>query len=614
MIRTPPLRPPPAVDAAVTKPLQTMTTNLSRTSSTTSKRKADDDGVVKRKPTTGLKINSGPAPVIRSSSVLGHSTSRPPSALAQHPRTSHTPPTSDAESSSRPMRQAPPSPPVPAIVAARARGESIPPADPVPARAPSRAGSVTRKTSAPVNKGKGKSKLPGLGLPMGVLPEEEAEDRWMAGQRSELDAKERDNQRRAGVSSSMAFQAPVLIAWQNQASRTSTLNFPSSATGSTPSRKRTQGHSTSSSSGLNRAVLDSSLPVPISDTPVIVRNREIRQASQSRRRSSLSSRATPHASVPPDTFYRHVDPDLPDALRLRQVLCWTASRASDKRPAHKSSPIVQDLLKSIQSQAIKRLASGQINTTISPARTSDSNKVLPPHPKNVTNAQAISKLEAYNQACQAEDSAWSELIAAYNSQQAQVVAALASSAEKEPKDIELDDQWQEGMQLVKEVLRTVKEGVGDGADADDEMSDGEQEIVDRIGALEPQVYEAYESTYRMDQFTTKAAVHLENVFGTLASTLRQRTAPQSTLVPRDETGRMLGVGSGSAVNTMDLLRALTGPGSASGTSAAKVNGIPPRALNEALQKVTPVNAAPTPRKPPGTPRASRGGVGRTKKR
>ncbi|KAJ1307169.1 hypothetical protein OPQ81_001286 [Rhizoctonia solani] len=618
MIRTPPIRPPPAspVDAAVTKQLQTMSTNLSRSSSTTSKRKADDDAaptkkkVVKRKPTTGLKINSGPTPVIRSSSQLGHSTSRPPSALAQHPRTSHTPPTSDGESSRRPIRQAPPSPPVPAIIAARARGESIPPVDPTPVRAPSRTGSVSRTTSAPVNKGKGKARLPGLGIPMGVVEEEEeAEDRWMAGQRSELDARERDNQRRAG------------------ASRVSTLNFPSSATGSTPPRKRPGGHSTSSSSVLSRAVQDSAQPIPISDTPVIVRNREIRQASQSRRRSSLSSRgkrasqslssgllATPHASVSPDTFYRHVDPDLPDALRLRQVLCWTASRASDKQPSRKHSPIVQDLLKSIQSQAIKRLASGQINTSISPARTADINKPLPPHPKNVTNAQAISKLEAYNQACQAEDSAWSELIAAYNSQQAQVVAALSTTAEKEPKEIELDEQWREGMQLVKEVLRTVKEGVGDGAEADDEMSDGEQEVVDRINSLEPQVYEAYESAYRTDQFSTKALVHLEHVFGTLSNTLRQRTAPQSALVPRDETGRMLGVGGGAGVDTMDLLRALAAGSGAGGAGGKQPNGVPPKALNEALQKVTPVNAAPTPRKPPGTPRASRGGVGRTKKR
>ncbi|CAE6500692.1 unnamed protein product [Rhizoctonia solani] len=576
-----------------------MTTSVSRSSSTISKRKADDDGppskkkVVKRKPTTGLKINSGPAPMVRSSSQLG-STSRPPLALAQHPRTSHTPPTSDAEPSRRPIRQAPLSPPVPAIIAARARGESLPPVDPTPVRAPSRTGSVSRTISAPVNKGKGKARLPGLGIPV-VIEEEETQDRWLAGQRSELAGRERDNERRAGTS------------------RISTLNFPSSATSSTPARKRPADHSASSSSALSRAVLDSTQPVPISDTPVIVRNREIRQASQSRRRSSLSSRAAPHASVPNDTFYRHVDPDLPDSLRLRQVLCWTATRASDKPPS-KPSAIVQDYLKSIQSQATKRLASGQIDTSITPSRTSHSNKPLPPHPKNVTNAQAISKLEAYNQACQAEDNAWSELISAYNSQQAQVVAALGTTAEKEPKEIELDDQWREGMQLVKEVLHTVKEGVGDGTEADDEMSDGEHEIVDAIGSLEPLVHEAYESAYRMDQFCTKAYVHLDHVFGTLAGTLKQRTAPQSALVPKDETGRMLGVGSGASVDTMDLLRAVASSRGGGSGGRVQVNGVPAKALNEALQKVTPVTAAPTPRKPPGTPRASRGGVGRTKKR
>ncbi|CCO34557.1 kinetochore protein Mis13/DSN1 [Rhizoctonia solani AG-1 IB] len=432
---------------------------------------------------------------------------------------------------------------------------------------------------------------------MEVLPEEDAEDRWMAGQRSELDAKERDNQRRAGVSTpniDAQFSIFGNRLYPFPKTRTRSINIKLER-----SKSSGAGFESAGSNKRYTRYLAKEKQSELARAPINI----------------LFPLATPHSSVPPDTFYRHVDSDLPDALRLRQVLCWTASRASDKQPAHKPSPVVQDLLKSIQSQAIKRLASGQINTTISPSRTSDSNKPLPPHPKNITNAQAISKLEAYNQGCQAEDSAWSELIAAYNSQQAQVVAALASTTDKEPKEIELDDQWQEGMQLVKEVLRTVKEGVGDGAEADDEMSDGEQEIVDRISSLEPVVYDAYESAYRMDQFTSKAAVHLEHVFGTLANTLRQRTAPQSTLVPRDETGRMLGVGGGNTVDTMDLLRALTSHGSGGAAGGrAKANGVPPKALNEALQKVTPVNAAPTPRKPPGTPRASRGAAGRTKKR
>lgn len=98
------------------------------------------------------------------------------------------------------------------------------------------------------------------------------------------------------------------------ASRISALNFSSSVMGSTPVQRKPNkprppaptNQSLSSSSLLSRSahgkilstfvlyqanlLVDLVEPVPISDTPVIVRNREIRQASNSRRRSSLSSR------------------------------------------------------------------------------------------------------------------------------------------------------------------------------------------------------------------------------------------------------------------------------------------------------------------------------------
>ncbi|KAG8794184.1 hypothetical protein FRC12_000283 [Ceratobasidium sp. 428] len=262
------------------------------TSASGSKRKADNEGLgtAKKKTTkkkaSGLIISRGPGPLPRSSSALGHSspsTSRPATALAQHPH--------DQPSRRPTIRQPPqPSPPVPTITDARAQGDSTQPVDPTPTRAPNRTSSVARTIPQPQSllKGKGKARAPGLGLPdsrqpRGVL-EEDAQllegERWMAGQRSELDARERDNQRRAERK---------------------------------PNKPRPPANQ-SSSSVLSRVALDSIEPVPISDTPVIVRNREIRQVSQSRRRSSLSSRASPHPSVPPDTFFRHVDPDLPDDL------------------------------------------------------------------------------------------------------------------------------------------------------------------------------------------------------------------------------------------------------------------------------------------------------------
>ncbi|KAG9127560.1 hypothetical protein FRC07_012305 [Ceratobasidium sp. 392] len=148
-------------------------------------------------------------------------------------------------------------------------------------------GSIARTIpqSQSLLKWKGKARATGLGLsdsrqPRGALEDAEVleGERRMARQRSELDARERDNQRRVGR---------------------------------TPNKPRPPANQ-SSSSVLSRVALDSIEPGPISNTPVFVRNREIRQASQSRRRSSLSSRAPPHPSVPPDTFFRHVDSDLPE--------------------------------------------------------------------------------------------------------------------------------------------------------------------------------------------------------------------------------------------------------------------------------------------------------------
>ncbi|QRV89343.1 Mis12-Mtw1 family protein [Ceratobasidium sp. AG-Ba] len=588
---------------------------ISRT--TSSKRKADDEGLpvtkkktIKRKAATGLIISQGPG-LVRSSSALGHSSApsasatRPTSALAQHPRTSHTPPTSDGESSRRPLarRTPPPSPPVPAVAAARARGHDV---EPTPVRAPpvNRTGSVSRQPQNGV-KGKGKARAPGIGMGLPdsrqIRPvlEDDAEvlenERWMAGQRSELDARERDNQRRAG-------HAP-------SSSRISAINFASSAMGSTPvqrkpNKPRPPANQSVSSSGLSRATLDSIEPVPISDTPVIVRNREIRQASQSRRRSSLSSRATPHSSVPPDTFFRHVDPDLPDALRLRQVLCWTSSRASDT-PDPDLPPLpphLSDILKSIQNAATKKLASGSINTAISPPQPRH-DKPLAPNPRNVINTQAISRLEAYNQNCQAEDSAWSELIAGYNSQQATVVAALASRGDTTTSaEVELDETWRKEGELVRRILNT--------AEADDEgwMSDDEKEIVNGMRALEPKVDAAYESVYRATQFSSQASVYLDTVFASLSQKLKLKTCPASALAPRDETGRMLGVGGDAEVRPEDMLRAISVRGGKEGSGEKRAGG-------GGLQKVTPVMSAPTPRKAPGTPRASRSGVGaRNKKR
>ncbi|KAG9088222.1 hypothetical protein FRC07_012631, partial [Ceratobasidium sp. 392] len=275
------------------------------TSASGSKHKADNEGLGTAKKTTkkkasGLIISQGPGPLPRSSSALGHSapsTSRPATALAQHPH--------DQPSRQSTIRQPPqPSPPVPTITAARARGDSTQPVDPTPTRAPNRTSSVARTIPQPwlLLKGKGKARAPGLGLPDSRQPRGVLEE----------DAELLEGERREGT------RQPTKSGEPPSSGRISAINFTSSAVGSTPVQRKPNKPrppaNQSSSSVLSRVALDSIEPVPISDTPVIVRNREIRQVSQSRRRSSLSLRASPHPSVPPDTFFRHVNPDLPDDL------------------------------------------------------------------------------------------------------------------------------------------------------------------------------------------------------------------------------------------------------------------------------------------------------------
>lgn len=86
--------------------------------------------------------------------------------------------------------------------------------------------------------------------------------------------------------------------------------------------------------------------LPLSDTPVINRNKEMRKkGANGNRRSSLGSRgrrasslidsghtALPHKEVGTGEFYKHVEEGLPEPRRMRQVLTWCGERALLQKP------------------------------------------------------------------------------------------------------------------------------------------------------------------------------------------------------------------------------------------------------------------------------------------
>lgn len=93
------------------------------------------------------------------------------------------------------------------------------------------------------------------------------------------------------------------------------------------------------------------IALPMSDTPIINRNKEMRRkGGNTNRRSSLGTRgrrasslidsgqaAIPHREVDTAEFYKHIEAEgLPEPRRMKQLLTWCGERALSDKPPHGS--------------------------------------------------------------------------------------------------------------------------------------------------------------------------------------------------------------------------------------------------------------------------------------
>ncbi|KAL4938839.1 Mis12-Mtw1 protein family-domain-containing protein [Aspergillus oleicola] len=88
-------------------------------------------------------------------------------------------------------------------------------------------------------------------------------------------------------------------------------------------------------------VRSSTIALPMSDTPIINRNKEMRKKGNGKRRSSLGTRgrrassliesgqsAIPHRDMDPAHFYKHIESKgLMEPRRMKQLLTWCGERA-----------------------------------------------------------------------------------------------------------------------------------------------------------------------------------------------------------------------------------------------------------------------------------------------
>ncbi|PNP56838.1 hypothetical protein FNYG_15323 [Fusarium nygamai] len=121
-------------------------------------------------------------------------------------------------------------------------------------------------------------------------------------------------------------------------------------------------------------VQSATIALPMSDTPIISRNKEMRKkGGNSNRRSSLVNRgrrassliesgqtAILHRAVNPADFYKHIEAEgLTEPRRMKQLLTWCGERALAGKPPH-GTPNSNAILgaRAIQDQLLKDFAAG----------------------------------------------------------------------------------------------------------------------------------------------------------------------------------------------------------------------------------------------------------------
>ncbi|KAL9059906.1 MAG: hypothetical protein Q9162_000976 [Coniocarpon cinnabarinum] len=180
---------------------------------------------------------------------------------------------------------------------------------------------------------------------------------------------------------------------------------------------------------IERKRRDTKIALPFADTPVIQRNREMRQISaENRRRSSSTMRgrrasslidsgtsnaAVPHHNVAVGEFYKHISNDIPEPRRMKQLLTWCGSRALIERPGEPSKGDVNARL------AAKTIQDEMLTDFTNKSESSDwfsreeevraAALVKKPHPRNVQNASQLQELEAEVQRLEQEKVQWTGL-------------------------------------------------------------------------------------------------------------------------------------------------------------------------------------------------------------
>ncbi|KAI0925492.1 hypothetical protein AcV5_008214 [Taiwanofungus camphoratus] len=413
----------------------------------------------------------------------------------------------------------------------------------------------------------------------------------------------------------------------------------------------------------NQRVHDASLPLPLRETPQIERNKVMRDGSHHRRKSSLSRGkristslettgiiSQPHTSVSDSSFYKHIDGDLPEPSRARQLLIWCSYRAmneppeqapqasSSKRRESKNSgkdppPLSgggMQVLKRVEERVIKLLAEKNIDTNVyrSGGERADAEKPKKENEQNVKNRAREIRFNAHIQRSKVEEDAWAEVSQHYNSYRAEVLAEIdkLTSAKAKGKQRAFGDDLDD-WDVLQHDLPEYFRGSGN-LDLARKIVSSEagrsSSLSSRLGDLEYTIDRLHSITNCALETTRISEIDLDRRFALLNISLATRSQPVPTSIPSTSTALSSYLPPSLSrppptTDPQDLLRTLsridaqrpqTQVGDAARRAVREVQRANDASSGVGERRLTEV-APPTPRKPPGTPRrATTPGKGR----
>ncbi|KAI9511914.1 Mis12-Mtw1 protein family-domain-containing protein [Russula earlei] len=377
---------------------------------------------------------------------------------------------------------------------------------------------------------------------------------------------------------------------------------------------------------------DTLLPLAPRETPKIEHNRAMRgegsRTPHTPRSVSMSSRGKrlsnsfdrmgiitqPHPSVDDSSLYKHIDSELPDPDRARQLILLCAARAPLPAPREGKDPPSEPseegikLLQELKEDVLLLLAERKIDmnvTAIDRAGSPENGVDVRPNEQNVNNRARTTRFKDEIRIAKAEDDAWASVAQFYNSYQETVVRELDQRQKAKGKRrarpeeglriSELPKPLQEASDLALSVL--AKDATGKYNAHNHRWS----ELRHKVEELRALVNTAV-------QTADVAETDLNRRFTHLSQTLRARTqrAAKSTT---SALSTYLPQRPPDPSESRDLFRALARVDAA--RPPAQVGAEASRAAREVLRaqdapaserRITPV-APPTPRTPrrPGTP-------------